>query len=301
MVQEYVHLSCSFINDMLDGVFTVDTEGVIQLWNKSAELITGYAQSEMLGQTYSQDFLTPLVCYGEKFEESECHILLTLKDAMFRSEVIYIKHKKGFILPVTVRTSTINSTNGEIIGAVQIFRDNSPNKGFLQRNDDRKHRDSVTGLANRLFLEISIANKLVEMNTHGTNFGLMLTDVDFFDNLKKIFGEQESVNMLKVIAQTISNCTRSQDVFGRWGEVELLGIIPNVSDYNLYYIANRVCELVARSRVNFGDKKFSLTLSIGATMANATDNMQTIIRKLYALLQESKKDGGNCCKVDVIT
>ena len=51
------------IDSMADGVFTMDSEGLISSWNRSMERISGYSAKEALGRRC--DLLRCSRCFGE--------------------------------------------------------------------------------------------------------------------------------------------------------------------------------------------------------------------------------------------
>ena len=54
-------------------------------------------------------------------------VILTMAiiDGKIRDTEIFMHHKNGHRVPVSVRSSAIRNENNEIIGAVEIFSDNS--------------------------------------------------------------------------------------------------------------------------------------------------------------------------------
>ena len=107
------------LDSAFDGVFTVDLDYTITMLNKSAEILTGYKQEEVLGRRFSDIFYsgadpvalnTPLV---KSIETGEPVV----------EECEYIKTLHGDSLPVSVRAAPLIDTTGSIIGGVQSFRD----------------------------------------------------------------------------------------------------------------------------------------------------------------------------------
>lgn len=100
-----------------DGVFAVDNDCRITLFNPAAARITGYDTSEAVGRLCYEVF------HGSVRREL-CAIRETLDDQIpvndFRET--YLK-KSGEVIPVRVSTMLLTSSEGEILGAVGVFRD----------------------------------------------------------------------------------------------------------------------------------------------------------------------------------
>lgn len=107
------------LDSAFDGVFTVDLDYTITMLNKSAEILTGFKQEEVLGRRFSDVFYTGAdsAAHNTPLEKS----IETGKPVV--EEFEYIKTLQGDSLPVSVRAAPLIDTTGSIIGGVQSFRD----------------------------------------------------------------------------------------------------------------------------------------------------------------------------------
>lgn len=99
------------------GIFTIDAQGRITSFNKTAEEVTGHHREEVIGQSCSAIFRTDI-----------CQMNCPLKSSIHtgkRSEVedVHISTKTGESLPVAISTAALFDENGRIIGGVEMFRD----------------------------------------------------------------------------------------------------------------------------------------------------------------------------------
>ncbi len=102
-----------------DGVFTVDPQGRITSFNRAAEKITGYTESEVLGKVCSEVLLS-----SKNFQSCPLGTCMKEKFAIIDKE-LFIIGKDGFSVPVSVSAAPFVGHNGEIIGGVQSFRDDT--------------------------------------------------------------------------------------------------------------------------------------------------------------------------------
>ena len=68
-------------------------------------------------------------------------VIKTLNDGAERDESLYIKHKSGYRLPVSVHILPIRTISGKLVGAVEIFSDITP------KSDHSKKMKALATLA----------------------------------------------------------------------------------------------------------------------------------------------------------
>lgn len=107
------------LDNITDGVFTIDRSGRITSFNRAAERITGYSAKEAIGKK----------CH-EIFQSSLCGVQCALTQSIDtgRTNVrspVFIKHKNGQIIPIRIATSPLLDHKGKILGGVETFQDQS--------------------------------------------------------------------------------------------------------------------------------------------------------------------------------
>lgn len=102
-----------------DGVFTVDPIGRITSFNKAAEKITGYTETEVLGKVCSDVLLS-----SKDFQSCSLNTCMQKKVPIVDEER-FIIGKDGYSIPVSVSVAPFIGHNGDILGGVQSFRDNT--------------------------------------------------------------------------------------------------------------------------------------------------------------------------------
>jgi PAS domain S-box-containing protein len=130
-------LSQLIFNSISDGVFTVDKNCVITSFNKSAERITGFKSAEAIGQHCFDIFRTE-VCHRQ------CALKDTLKthDPVENTRVTIIT-RQGQEKSITVTTTMLKNDGGELIGAVEFFRDVSEIEYLRKSLDQKSTLDSI--------------------------------------------------------------------------------------------------------------------------------------------------------------
>jgi PAS domain S-box-containing protein len=136
----------TILDNVVDGIITVDKDGMIAWFNRAAEQITGYSKEEALGRPCRSVFQTDL-CGTDA-----CPLDQTLrqKKNIANLEVV-ITSKWGRQIPVSVSTAPIRDKEGKILGAVETFRDLSILKAYQMETEERySFKNIVTNNARML-------------------------------------------------------------------------------------------------------------------------------------------------------
>ncbi len=285
------------LDNLSDGVYFVNPERQITFWNSAAERITGFSKAEVLGKRCADNLLRHVDDRGNALCEGACPLAYTLRDRQLRSASVFLHHKTGFRLPVAVGVAPIIDQRDKVIGAVEIFRDNSASIAALQKLREMEYLaylDTLTRIANRAYLETFMVAKFNELRRLGWSFGVIFADVDRFKEINDTFGHQAGDLALQMVAQTLLKNCRSFDLVGRWGGEEFLCVISNLKDvHQIIDIAERMRALVESSWVSLPDCSFHITISLGVALARIQDSPETLVERADRLMYRSKTEGRN--------
>ncbi|MDP0489336.1 MAG: sensor domain-containing diguanylate cyclase [Fusobacterium sp. JB021] len=283
------------LNGISEGVYFVDVNRKINFWNKAAEDITGYRKSEIIEKHCYNNILNHVDDKGNHLCMNGCPLLETIKDGKSREMKVYLRHKKGYRVPVIVKVMPIYD-KGEVIGAVETFTDISPNKMLLKSNNDLMDnifRDELTKLPNRKYLNSHLDSVMLKYKNLNTGFGVMFLDIDFFKKVNDTYGHDVGDEVLQMIAKVFNNSCRDNDVIGRWGGEEFIGVFENVDENKLIEIANRIRVLVENSELNLEKGKIKVTISIGVSLIKEEDSIGTLVKRADEGVYLAKKNGRN--------
>jgi diguanylate cyclase (GGDEF)-like protein/PAS domain S-box-containing protein len=289
------------LDNLYDGIYFVDRDRKITYWNKAAERITGFSRSEALGTHCYDHILNHINDEGEHLCQRECPLARCIETGEPMQAELYLHHKEGYRLPVSIRVTPILDRDGGVIGAAELFSDNSAKAMMLQRMEELETMaliDPLTRMANRRYIEMHLRNRLEEMHRYGWTFCVLFVDIDDFKRVNDAYGHDAGDKVLKIVGRTLSGNARPFDIFGRWGGEEFVAIIENVSYKTLPMIANRFRLLVENSYLSVGDRKIRVSVSVGATVARLEDTVETLLRRADQLMYQSKKAGKNRLTTD---
>ncbi|MEE8359339.1 MAG: diguanylate cyclase, partial [Candidatus Omnitrophota bacterium] len=291
------NLCMAILDNLYDGVYLIDKDRKIAYWNKSAEDLTGYKASEVIGKICSDGVLMHLNKEGKKLCLTElCPASRVMAKGDLCEEELYLHHKDGHRVYVSTRMTPTIGPQGKITGAIEIFSDNSEAVRERRRNArlrDLAMLDPLTELANRRYGEISLRSRLHELKRYNWPFGILFIDIDHFKNINDTYNHEIGDRVLKMVSGTLSKNARPFDVFCRWGGEEFLGIIANIKDADLFLVAERFRRLIEQSSFTVDGDVINVTVSIGATTGQAYDNSESILKRADMLMYHSKSAGSN--------
>ena len=285
------------VENLYDGLYFVDRNRTITYWNKAAERISGFSSDEVIGKSCADNILNHVDDEGNNLCTGMCPLAATISDGKFREAEVYLHHKMGHRVPISVRVSTITNNDDQIIGGIELFTDIS-NRAVTELRVKELEKlallDNLTHLANRHYLEKEIQSRFEENRRFKVPFGILFMDVDYFKQLNDIYGHDVGDAVLKNISNTFTANARPFDLYGRWGGEEFIGIIRNINIKDLERLGNRVRNLVENSYLIHNDKTLKVTISVGATLAGENDTMETLMQRADMLMYQSKAAGRNC-------
>ncbi len=308
MAQSISKLDCqkfcqALLENLNSGVYFVDFDRKITYWNKKAEEITGYKQEEVIGKGCKDKFLLHINEEGKQCcdDPELCPIMKTQITKSPYETNLYFKHRDGYRVLVHIKAFPVFDENQDIIGAIEIFYDDKEKNELSLRIQELEKLaliDSLTKIANRRLIEITLSSRLNEFRRLGWQFGLLFIDIDHFKKVNDQYGHEVGDRVLKMVANTLLRNARSFDLVGRWGGEEFIVILPYMNEKRLYSVARKFKDLIFQSNLVVNSKLLNVTVSVGATLVRKKDTLKTIINRADRLMYESKKHGRNLITVD---
>lgn len=153
--------------------------------------------------------------------------------------------------------------------------------------------DKLTGLYNRTKLDELLKDEIIRNERFHHKFGLAIMDIDHFKDINDTYGHQVGDTILIEIGKLITNEIRSTDKVIRWGGEEFIIIYVETDE-------QEVIELVEQLRLKIEQHLFSMsneiTVSLGLTLYNNGDTIDSIIKRADIALYIAKNNGRNTTK-----
>jgi diguanylate cyclase (GGDEF)-like protein/PAS domain S-box-containing protein len=285
------------IDNLYDGIYFVDRDRTITYWNKGAERITGYPASQTVGRACRDNLLNHVTANGTQLCMTHCPLAAAMEDGHAREAEVFLHHADGHRVPVVVRASPIRNDDGEIIGAVESFSNNTSmmdTRSRLRALRREATTDALTGIGNRKFLDGRLSAMIAECQNTTDTAGLLFMDVDHFKLVNDNFGHNTGDMVLRMVAQTLRHALRATDTLGRWGGEEFIAILYEVQNPKaLRAAAEKVRTLVECSRLDLKANRLAVTISIGGTLLQPGDTPEQLVQRADSLMYQSKQAGRN--------
>ncbi len=286
----------SLMNALFEGAYFVDNQRQILAWNEGAFFISGYRRDEVAGHRCSDNILVHVDDRGTELCTNECPLQKTLQDGEPHQASVFLRHKLGYRVPVSIRIVPIYGEDAKIAGAVEVFRVSGETSHWKQRIEELEKVvfiDLVTSVPNRRFLESQIDQQLLDSASTAAPFTVCMLDLDHFKEVNDRFGHQIGDRLLQNVCQTLVNCLRGPDMLGRWGGDELLLLLPNTTLDQASKILERMRLLVQQTGIAAEAEFLGTTVSIGAAQALPSDDRTTLLQRADAQLYLAKQRGRN--------
>ena len=134
---------------------------------------------------------------------------------------------------------------------------------------DLSSRDPLTGLANRRSFELALTREVDRVARSGESALLLMVDIDHFKRVNDSHGHAAGDQVIRAVAQALSDSVRPMDLTARIGGEEFAVLLPNCPATFGPQVAGRVRQRVAAAAVTLplDGQQLSVTVSVGGAFA----------------------------------
>lgn len=298
--RECVH-AVHFMNYFLDAT----TLKILSV-NKGFEEVSGYSQEDVVAMDLHQGDLIP--------EEDRTEYLCKVSEYLAKNPIAYLEHrfvrKDGSVIYVLcmgrlffdpaskttkIEVIVIDSSNTYVVRQVVESLQKRADQQ-LRYWEDTFRKDSLTGLLCRSAFQSDVEEKLLEKKNRVM---LLMVDVDKFKDFNDKYGHHAGDEFLILVAQTLSNALREDDLSCRMGGDEFAAALFFKNDCTDDFMYQRAQQIFDKINLSLNSATRGTTLSMGAVIAS--DDKDTF-NKMYVAsdkaLYQSKKNGRSRLSVD---
>jgi diguanylate cyclase (GGDEF)-like protein/PAS domain S-box-containing protein len=286
-----------------EGVCFVDLQDRIRSWNPGAEAITGYRQDEVVGRSCCDRVFLHTHQGGGSACQNNCPGRSALRQEKPQSAELFLLHRDGHRVPVSLRVAPMRGSNGNVIGTIHIFAERKRTLAALDHARDFERFtfiDNLTGMGNRRYTEIALTQALEAFQRYGRRPALMIFDVDRLEKINKAFGRDAGDQVLRSVARSVNACLRSYDFLGRWHEDEFFGILADTHADHLAALAEQCCRQVSSSAILLDSHTLQASISMGTSLLVPNDTLETWYQRASRNLREAKLAGGSAAVSDPV-
>jgi diguanylate cyclase len=161
--------------------------------------------------------------------------------------------------------------------------------------------DALTGVANRKAFDAALQAAIADSRASGDPLSLFMCDIDLFKSFNDTWGHQTGDQVLKLVANCLSENVKGRDTAARYGGEEFAVIVRKANVSAALNLANQIRVHVEGKKLvkkSTGDVLGSITISIGVAELAGDESAAALIQRADACLYQAKRAGRNCVVSD---
>lgn len=297
-----------FIVDRVEiGLFALDKEHRLLLWNQFMEKHSGKKAEEVLGQVIYDSFPE----LPRKWLERKINSVFLLKNFAFtsweqRPYLFQFAHNRPITggIDFMQQNSTIMpmlGKDGEIDGVcVSLFDVTDTAIATRQLNEakaaleESNNRDGLTGIYNRRYLQEHLLQEFERARRYEEGFALIMFDLDHFKKVNDNYGHLGGDAVLRAVGKRMTDLLRKSDIFGRYGGEEFMLILPGTDVVGALTLAERIRVAAESEPADWDGTPIAFTISMGISIYQPShEKPEDLIQETDLALYHSKKSGRN--------
>jgi diguanylate cyclase (GGDEF)-like protein len=153
--------------------------------------------------------------------------------------------------------SGLSDSFNHLLGAVEDYN---------RQLEELSSNDPLTKLNNRWKFEQSVNAQIQFAGRDGTQFSILVFDLDHFGYINDVHGHPMGDLVLKEVANVLRNSVRSQDIVARIGEDEFGVILPDTAPQKAQVMADALCRDIAGMEFQTTKGPLRVTASMGVVV-----------------------------------
>lgn len=271
-------------------IIVIDNQYIIKQWNSAAEYLFGYSRDEIIGKNYIDCFVPPA-----HQDETAWKITKVVESGVgkenLNSEAVAFD---GTVHSMLWNVNRISNSDDEPTQAILIGQDITEIQTTQDQLHHLAHFDILTGAANRRLFEDRCNQAIKQSLRHQHSIALITLDIDFFKRINDTFGHDAGDELLKVIADRLTECVRSEDTVARLGGDEFAVLLADISGVKgAELVANNILEAIT-TPIPLPSGELVITSSIGVSLSpNDATGYTELLKNADMAMYQAKSAGRN--------
>jgi len=246
--------------------YTKDDEGKFIYVSESVKGMLGFTEHEFI-ERYRDHFMYGLRC------DLETGILISEYGYNTPYEV-EILDSDGVTRHIEITEVPIFNDEGALVEIEGIVRDVTDQYKMQHKISNMLYYDALTGISNRLHLEVLMEKLLLETYRRKSRFAVLFIDLDYFKHINDTLGHDVGDSLLQTIAETVGKTLETGDIFARIGGDEFVIVLRDLNDEELVMRLQRIMDLISQPwKVN----EYALQISASIGVARYPEDGKSIV------------------------
>jgi len=281
-----------FFEHSSDAMLIADADCKILRVNAAFEAITGYSADEVIGQI--PHVLSP-GAHNDAFYDQLWEALN--RKGYWRGELVN-QHKNGDSFSIWQRINVIEDDDRQVLYYISAFSDISIIKNTERKLWQMAHLDSLSGLANRAFLEQRLLQEIFAAKRSGQFGAVIFLDLDDFKKINDCLGHRCGDLLLQEVASRLQGNLRTEDTVARLGGDEFVILLTGLTRSldNAEQMAGRVAQKVLDALLQvylIDDQELQISASLGITFFSTAldESTEKLLRQADIAMYAAKNQG----------
>ena len=277
----------SVLDNVSDGLVTLDPSGSIESVNPAVTKLFGYEEKELVGQGVGTLIATTHRDSFSNYLERRLTHDLPASGALETMG----KRKNASLFPLEFVVSSMQ------VGARRLFigtlRDISERKAHTDALEYQALHDGLTGLPNRTLFGDRLRQALLGARRNQTMFGVLLLDLDRFKDINDALGHDRGDTLLQEVATRLKGVLRATDTIARLGGDEFAVVSTDAKHPDNVVATARKILASLEGPFSIADQMVETGASIGVAMYPLHgDDPSTLLRRADVAMYAAKRSGG---------
>jgi diguanylate cyclase (GGDEF)-like protein/PAS domain S-box-containing protein len=286
-LQESENRMRSVLDNVSDGLATIDHTGVIESVNPAVTKLFGYANEELVGQPADALIATTHRSGFVNYLQRRLKLDIPVSGA----HETMGKRKNGSLFPLEFVVSSMQ------IGARHLFiatmRDISERKAHTDALEYQALHDALTGLPNRSLFGDRLRQALLSARRNQNMFGVLLLDLDRFKDINDALGHDRGDTLLQEVTARLRGTLRATDTIARLGGDEFAVLTTDAKHPDDVVATARKVLAALEGPFSIAEQTVETGASIGIAMYPVHgDDPTTLLRHADVAMYVAKRAGG---------
>jgi len=155
------------------------------------------------------------------------------------------------------------------------------------------YRDPLTGLNNRLAMEMNLPREIDLAKRHSQAMAVLVMDLDGFKAINDGHGHDVGDQVLREVAEVISQVVRNTDLVFRYGGDEFVCGLAQTDTHGAIDVSERIRSSIDNLELSAFGVNGQVQISIGITLVRQGDTFMSTFKRADKALYRAKLNGKN--------
>jgi diguanylate cyclase (GGDEF)-like protein/PAS domain S-box-containing protein len=277
----------SVLDNVSDGLVTMDQSGLIETANPAVVKLFGYSEQEMIGQP--SDIL--IATTHRSAFDNYLQRRLKLDIPVSAAHETMGKRKNGSLFPLEFVVSSMQIGSRHLF--IATLRDISERKAHTDALEYQALHDALTGLPNRSLFGDRLRQALLAARRNQKMFGVLLLDLDRFKEINDALGHDRGDSLLQEVTARLRGVLRATDTIARLGGDEFAVLTTDAKHPDDVVASAKKILASLEGPFSIADQMVDTSASIGIAMYPVHgDDPSTLLRRADVAMYVAKRSGG---------